>query len=55
MCNPMSLHTDPSEHPGTPEYDELREERQRIRTLMLDLMEEQRQADMLQYPYRISH
>ena len=47
--------TDPSEWVGTPEYEELREERHRIRELMLNLMAEQQEAERLQFPYRFGH
>ena len=49
------LATDPSEYPGTPEYDEILEERHRLRVLMLELLAEQEELDKLQYPYRFSH
>ena len=46
---------DPVDHPGTPEFDEQREINHRLRELMLDLLQEQHDADQLQYPYRQSH
>ena len=47
--------TDPSEWIGTPEHDEVREHQHRLRELMLDLLQEQNDTDLLQYPYRHPH
>ena len=49
------LATDPSEYVGTPEYEEVLEERHRLRVLMLDLLAEQEEQDSLQFPFRFSH
>ena len=50
----MYLATDPSEYPGTTEYEEILEERHRLRVLMLDLLAEQEEQDRLQFPYRFN-
>jgi hypothetical protein len=47
--------TDPSEWVGTPEYDEVREDRQRYIHMLLDIIEEERSESLLQFPYRHSH
>ena len=47
--------TDPSEWVGTTEYEELREERHRLRVLMLELQEEEEATLRCQYPHRFSH
>jgi hypothetical protein len=49
------LPLDPSEYPGTPEYEELFKERQARRHMLLDLIEEQATYDKLQFPYRFSN
>ena len=49
------LPLDPSEYPGTPEYEELFEERETKRHMLLDLIEEQATYNRLQFPYRFSH
>ena len=46
---------DPANFPGTPENEELRERRNYMREILLDLLQEQHDADHLQYPYRQSH
>ena len=51
----MSLPTDPVYSLGTPENDEQREIDERFRELILDLMQEQYDADQLQYPYKLSY
>ena len=51
----MTPPLDPSDAPGTPEYQELYDERSRIREQMLDYLEEQRDYDNVQYPQRFSH
>ena len=48
----MSLPMDPGEAPGTPEYEEIFQEQQDRRRLLLDLIEEDRMYSQLQYPYR---
>ena len=47
--------TDPVDWVGTPEYEEAREERQRYIHMMLDIIEEERCENLLQFPYRHSH
>lgn len=49
------LPLDPSEYPGTPEYEELFEERQAKKRMLLDLIEEQATYSRLQFPYRHSN
>ena len=51
----MSLAMDPSEYPGTPEYEELQAEREAMHQQMLDLMAEDEDYDLIQYPQRFSH
>jgi hypothetical protein len=51
----MGLPMDPAEAPGTPEYEELCAERQIWRERMLDLMQEEHDAELLQFPQRFSH
>ncbi len=51
----MYLPLDPDEMPGTPEHDELRQRRESMRQIMLDLLQEQHDVDHLQYPPRFSH
>ena len=51
----MSLPNDPSEALGTPEYEEAREDRQRYIHMILDILEEERSENLLQFPYRHSH
>jgi hypothetical protein len=46
------LPMDPSEMPGTPEYEELRDERLLQHELWLELWSEQMDRDSYQYPYR---
>ena len=43
---------DPVDYVGTPEFNEQRESNHRLRMLMLDLLQEQHDADQLQFPYR---
>ena len=52
---PMSLPNDPSEALGTPEYEEARMKRQRYIHMILDILEEERSENLLQFPYRHSH
>ena len=47
--------TDPVDWVCTPEYEEAREERQRYIHMMLDIIEEERCENLLQFPYRHSH
>ena len=49
------LPLDPSECPGTPEYEELFKEHHERRQSLLDLIEEQAQYDLIQFPQRFSH
>ena len=51
----MSLAIDPGEHPGTPEYEEIFQEHQDRRRMLLDMIEEDRLYSQLQYPYRHSN
>ena len=51
----MGLPMDPSEAPGTPEYQELQAERQLRYEQLLDLMQEEHDAELLQFPQRFSH
>lgn len=51
----MSLPLDPSESVGTPEYEEIFKEQHDRRRMLLDLLQEQHDADQLQFPYRVSH
>lgn len=51
----MDLPLDPSEWPGTPEYEELCERRNLRREQLLTLLQEQHDADQLQFPYRFGH
>ena len=46
---------DPSECPGTPEYNELQEDRDARYTEYLDLMAEEQDYELIQYPQRFSH
>ena len=46
---------DPSEYPGTPEYEELRHDREARYTEYLDLMIEDEDYEFIQYPQRFSH
>jgi hypothetical protein len=46
---------DPDEMPGTPEYEELRAQRQLQYEQLLDILQEEHDAEMLQYPQRFSH
>ena len=48
----MDLPLDPAEQVGTPEYEEIFQEQQDRRRLLLDLLEEDRMYSQLQYPYR---
>jgi hypothetical protein len=49
------LPMDPDEAVGTPEYEELRTARQMRYEQMLELMQEEHDAELLQYPQRFSH
>ena len=51
----MSLPMDPSECLGTPEYEELQEDREARYTQYLDLMAEEQDYELVQYPQRFSH
>ena len=51
----MSLAMDPSEYPGTPEYEELQSEREARYTHYLDLIAEDEDYELVQYPQRFSH
>ena len=46
---------DPSEMPGTPEYEEIYEEQRARSQALIDLIEEQDDYDTLQFPYRQSN
>ena len=46
---------DPVDWVGTPEYEEAREDRQRHIHMILDILEEERCENLLQFPYRHSH
>ena len=47
--------TDPSEWVGTPEWYEVQAERKARYTEYLDLMAEEQDYELLQYPQRFSH
>ena len=49
------LPMEPSEMPGTPEYEEVFQEQYERRRALLDLIEEQAQYDLIQFPQRFSH
>ena len=51
----MDLALDPSEYPGTPEYEEVFQEQYKRRQALLDLIEEQAEYDLIQFPQRFSH
>ena len=46
---------DPSEYPGTPEYNELQADREARYTKYLDLIAEDEDYELIQYPQRFSH
>jgi len=46
---------DPDEQVGTPEYDELREDREVKHQQMLDFMAEEQDYELIQYPQKFSH
>ena len=46
---------DPSEYPGTPEYEEIQSEIEARHQQMLDLMAEEQDYELVQYPQRFSH
>ncbi len=48
----MDLPLDPSEMPGTPEYEEFYEEQRARCQSLIDLIEEQDNYDTAQFPYR---
>ena len=48
------LPLDPSDCPGTPEYEEIFQEQYERRRALLDLLEEQAQYDLIQFPQRFS-
>ena len=49
------LAMDPSEYPGTPEYEELQSDRDVRHQEMLDLLAEEQDYELVQYPQRFSH
>lgn len=51
----MDFALDPSEYVGTPEYEEIFQEQYERRQALLDLIEEQVDDDLVQYPQRFSH
>ena len=51
----MSYPMDPSEMVGTPEYEEVYQEQYERRQTLLDLIEEQSDYDLVQYPQKFSH
>jgi len=51
----MSLPMDPSECPWTDEYQELKADRDARYTQFLDLMSEEQDYELVQYPQRFSH
>ena len=51
----MTPPTDPSEMPGTPEYEEVYEERRSYINMLLNSEAEELDNDEVQYPYRFSH
>ena len=55
ICDLMYPSTDPVDWVGTPEYEEAREDRQRYIHMLLDILEEERSENHLQFPYRHSH
>ena len=48
----MDLPLDPADHVGTPEYEEIFQEQHDRRRMLLDMIEEDRLYQQLQYPYR---
>ena len=51
----MSLPMDPSECPWTPEGEELESDLKAWREAVLDLMAEDEDYELIQYPQRFSH
>ena len=51
----MRLAMDPSECPWTPEGEELQAEREAKYQAMLDLIEEETDFELIQFPQRFSH
>lgn len=51
----MSLAMDPSEYPGTPEYEELQADREARYAEFLDLQAEEQDYELIQFPQRFSH
>ena len=51
----MNLAMDPSEYPGTPEYEELQYDREARYTQYLDLLAEDEDYELVQYPQKFSH
>ena len=51
----MSYPMDPSEMPGTPEHEEFYQEQYERRQALLDLIEEEADYDLIQFPQRFSH
>ena len=51
----MSLAMDPSECPWTPEGEELQSDREAMHQQMLDLMAEDEDFELIQFPQRFSH
>ena len=51
----MDLPIDPAECPWTPEGEELREDRESRYTQFLDIMAEDEDYELVQYPQKFSH
>jgi hypothetical protein len=49
------LPLDPSDMFGTPEYEEIFQEQYQRRQALLDLIEEEADYDLIQFPQRFSH
>ncbi len=48
----MNLPLDPADQVGTPEYEEIFQEQNDKRRMLLDMIEEDRLYSQLQFPYR---
>ncbi len=48
----MDLPLDPADYVGTPEHKEISQDQQDRRRMLLDMIEEDRMYQQLQYPYR---
>jgi hypothetical protein len=48
----MDLPLDPADYVGTPEYEEIFQEHTDRRRMLLDMIEEDRMYQQLQYPYK---